>query len=112
MSMREIAGVRKMLDRLESRSTAHWEVLKQWALGHEPHRVETTAVTDGETETLENAIIGLSGKLLGAEPPNTMWESIDTYAKRNYDRKEGWAANEAEYISWFLMGIQKTRMFI
>jgi hypothetical protein len=101
-----------MLDRLEARAADNHKALRDMAAGRTPEDMEARSLTKGEAETVEALIMELSSKLLGSDPPPSMWESIHTYAQRNYDRKKDWADNEAEYFRWYLMGIQKTRIFL
>ena len=110
--MDQISGVRRMLDRLEKRALSTRELLLDMTVNQADQDFDDVALTKGELETVESAIVSLSSELLGEEPPQELWESIHSYAMNNYDRKKEWAYNEAEYFRWFLMGIQKTRIYL
>src|SRR5215210_164894 len=112
MNSAELAGIRKMLDRLELRAKEYRQVYRDLAIGKSVHHDESIALTKGEVQAVEGAILAVSAKLLGGPPPESLWEPLHQFAQNNYDRKSDYADNEAEYFRWFLMGIQRTRMYL
>jgi hypothetical protein len=102
-----------MLGRLKERASAYRKSLVALSLDHESvQSFEEVALTKGEVQTVVAAISELSRKTLGGDPPEHLWQPMDVYAKQNYDSKKEWADNEAEYFRWFLMGIEKTQIFL
>lgn len=102
-----------MLNRLKERAHAYRSTLM--AYSHDRNGVssfEDVALTKGEVETVEASILTLSNELLGSDPPENLWLPLGTYAQRNYAPQKEWADNEAEYFRWFLMGIEKTYIFL
>ena len=112
MFAKRISAVRKMLDRLEERARGARQAFEDKVAGKTAENWEALMLTKGEAEVLETTIEGLAKEMLGSTPPKSMWESIHAYAKKNYDHKNDYAENEAEYFRWYLMGIHRTRMFL
>jgi hypothetical protein len=73
---------------------------------------ETVAVTHGEVETTEALIRNFAIRVTGSEPADLLWEPLHSYCSKNEMKKEGWAAQNAEYFRWALMWVQKTRTYL
>ncbi len=101
-----------MVERLEKRTE---ECHRGWLAVSEdstPENLDSIRLKEGEVEPVEAAILELSKTLLGDSPPASMWDSISDYAKRNYMDKGDWVESELDYFRWFLIGIQRTQMFL
>ena len=74
--------------------------------------IETTAITTGEVETIEALILRFAIRVSGTEPDENVWERMSPYCQKNEEKKDGWAAGNAEYFRWALLWIQKTRSYL
>lgn len=112
-SERQISGIKKALDRLESRIKTYREYLAELSRGQDPVRdIEEVAITDGEVETIELLVLQLSEGLTGKAPKESEWEPMWSYCSRKEEKKEGFVQQNLEFFRWALVWIETTRTYL